>query len=45
VCVCVCVLHVTYGCGTVLWRRSDTLCIFSFVDDIIFAHKLRLLLV
>ena len=34
---------VTYGRGSVLlWRRSDTLCTSGFVDDIIFAHKPRL---
>ena len=33
--------RVTYGRGSVhLWRRSDTLCISGFVDDVIFAHKL-----
>jgi len=26
-----------------LWRRSDTLRISGFADDVIFAHKLRLL--
>jgi len=37
-------VHVTCGRGSVLlWRRSDTLRISSFIDDIIFAHKLRLL--
>jgi len=36
--------HVTYGRGSVLlWRRSDTLRISGFMDDVIFAHKLRLL--
>jgi len=35
---------VTYGHGSVLlWRRSDTLRTSVFVDDVIFAHKLRLL--
>ena len=39
-----CFMHVTYGCGSVLlWRRSDTLRISGFADDVIFAHKLRLL--
>jgi len=34
-------VHVTYGRGSVLfWRRSDTLRISGFVDDVIFAHKL-----
>jgi len=32
--------HVTCGCGSVLWRRSDMLRISGFVDDVIFAHKL-----
>ena len=36
-------MHVTYGRVSVLWRRSDTLCISGFVDDVIFAHKPRLL--
>jgi len=26
-----------------LWRRIDTLCVSCFMDDVIFAHKLRLL--
>ena len=53
-CVCVCLrfgttrpivtkffVHVTYGCGLVLlWRHGDML---RFMDDYIFAHKLRLL--
>jgi len=35
---------VTYGHGSVLlWRRSDTLRTSVFVDDVIFAHKPRLL--
>ena len=29
--------------GPILWRRSDTLRISGFMDDVIFAHKLRLL--
>ena len=34
--------HVTYGRGSVLlWRR--TLCTSGFMDDVIFAQKLRLL--
>ena len=34
----------TYGRGSVLfWRRSDTLCTSGFMDDVIFAHKPRLL--
>jgi len=37
-------VHVTYGRGSViLWRRSDKLRISSFIDDVIFAHKLMLL--
>ena len=37
-------LHVTYGRGSVLlWRRSDMLCTSGFTDDVIFAHKPRLL--
>ena len=32
--------NVTYGRGSVLlWRRSDTLCTSSFMDDVMFAHK------
>jgi len=35
---------VTYGRDLVLlWRRSDMLGISGFMDDVIFAHKLRLL--
>ena len=31
--------HVTYGCGSVLlWRRCDTLCTSSSVDDVMFAY-------
>ena len=38
-------MHVTYGRGSVLlWRRSDTLSTFGFIDDVIFPHKPRLLL-
>ena len=37
-------VHVAYGRGSViLWRRSDMLCTSGFMDDIIFAHKPRLL--
>ena len=37
-------LHVTHGRGSVLlWRRSDRLRISGFMDDVIFAHKPRLL--
>ena len=36
--------YVTYGRGSVfLWRRSDTLCTSGFMDDVISAHKPRLL--
>jgi len=39
-------VHVTYGRGSVLlWRRSDTLCTSGFMDDVIFAHKPRLMYV
>jgi len=35
---------VTYGRGSVLlWRYSDTLCASGYTDDVIFAHKPRLL--
>jgi len=47
VCLCVCAclsVHVTFGPGSIfLWRRSDTLCTSGFMDDVIFAHKPRLL--
>jgi len=37
-------VHVTYGRGSVLlWWRSDTLRIYGFTDDVIFARKPRLL--
>jgi len=39
-------VHVTHICGrgsVLLWRRSDTLCTSGFMDDVIFAHKQRLL--
>ena len=37
-------VHVTAGRGSVLlWRHSDTLCISGFMNDVIFAHKPRLL--
>jgi len=36
-------VHVAYGRGSVLlWRRSDMLCTSGFMDDVIFAHKPRL---
>jgi len=39
-----CFMHVTYGRGSVLLRRrSDTLCTSGFMDDVILAHKPRLL--
>jgi len=35
---------VIHGCGSVLlWRHNDMLHISSFIDDVVFAHKLRLL--
>ena len=35
---------VTYGRGSVLmWRRNDTLCTSGFMDDVMFAHKPRLI--
>jgi len=37
------VVHVAYGHGSVLWRRSDMLCTSGFMDDVTFAHKPRLL--
>ena len=37
-------MHVIHGGGSVLlWRRSDTLCSSGLMDDVIFAHKTRLL--
>jgi len=37
-------LHVACGRGSVLlWRRSDMLCTSGFMDDVIFAHRPRLL--
>jgi len=37
-------VHVTHGCGSVvLWQCSDSLCTSGFMDDVIFAHKPRLL--
>jgi len=36
--------RVTCGRGSVLlWRRGDTLCTSGFMDDVMFAHKPRLL--
>jgi len=38
------ILCVAYGCCSVLlWRRGDKLRISGFMDDVMFAHKLRLL--
>ena len=37
-------LHVMHGRGLILfWRRSDKLRISGYVDDVIFARRLRLL--
>jgi len=37
-------VHVTHARHSVLLRqRNDTLCISGFMDDVMFAHKLRLL--
>jgi len=37
-------MHVTHGRGSVLiWRRSDTLRISRFANDVVFAYKLKLL--
>jgi len=37
-------LHFTYGLGSIfIWRRSDMLCTPGFMDDVIFAHRPRLL--
>jgi len=37
-------LHITFGCGSdLLWRCSDTLFATGFMDDVMFAHKPRLL--
>jgi len=37
-------VHVTYGRGSVLlWQHSDMLCTSGFMDDVIFAHKPKLL--
>jgi len=37
-------MYVPYGRGSVLfWLRSDTLCTSGFMDDVMFAHKPRLL--
>ena len=39
-----CFVHATHGRGSIpLWRRSDALCTSGFTDDVIFAHKPRLL--
>ena len=34
--VCACYLH---SCGSLRWRRCDTLCTSGFSDDIMFAHS------
>jgi len=37
-------VHATYGRGSILLgRRTDKLCTSGFTDDVIFAHKPRLL--
>ena len=37
-------VHVTYSRGSILiWRRSDILCTSGFMDDVMLAHKPRLL--
>ena len=37
-------IYVTHGRGSVLlWRRSDLLCTSGFLDDVMSAHKPRLL--
>ena len=37
-------VHVISDRGSVfLWRRSDKLCTSGFMDDVVFAHKRRLL--
>jgi len=37
-------VHFIYGRGSILlWWHSDTLCTSGFMDDIMFAHKPRLL--
>ena len=37
-------VHVTCGrCSFLLWLRSDVLCTSGFMDDVIYAHKSRLL--
>jgi len=37
-------MHVTHGRGSVLiWRRSDTLRISRFANDVVFAYKQKLL--
>jgi len=33
-------MHVIYGCGLILlWCRSNVLCTFVLVDDVIFSHS------
>ena len=37
-------MNVIYGRGLVLlWRRSNILCTSGFIDDVMFAHKPRLI--
>jgi len=37
-------VHVTYGRGSVLlWRCGDKLCTSGFMDDVMLAHKPRLM--
>jgi len=36
-------VRVAYGRGSVLYRRSDTLCTSGVMDGVIYAHKPRLL--
>ena len=36
-------VHIACDRGSVLWQHSDMLCISGFVDDVVFAPKLKLL--
>jgi len=38
-----CMLPIAVHGSVLLWRRSDTLCTSGFMDDVMFAHKPRLL--
>jgi len=38
-CITVLFVHVTYNCGSLRWRRCDTLCTSGFSDDVMFAHS------